>query len=240
MYCHAVLEEHCTACGVQCCVFFLVKCFVQTDCVYYTFVTPSKYLNHHDTCYVCGELTFKAQRRKLRNGYKLQFGCKVGDKDKSWAPHTCCMMCVRLLTGWVNGSRQMLFAVLIVWKETKDHSSNCYFCLTNIMGITSKPEHTVKYPDLPSAMRPVFYREELPVPKPPENRFVAMTTLILKKKEAKVDRDFRNLKKICSSSETHFLTQGDLNDLVRDLNLFKKQLTIRFQIKTVGYFPSRY
>jgi len=26
----------------------------------------------------------------------------------------------------------------------------------------------------------------------------------------------------CSSSELHLLTQGDLNDLVRDLNLFKK------------------
>jgi hypothetical protein len=26
----------------------------------------------------------------------------------------------------------------------------------------------------------------------------------------------------CSSSEPHFLTQGDLNELVRDLNVFKK------------------
>jgi hypothetical protein len=28
----------------------------------------------------------------------------------------------------------------------------------------------------------------------------------------------------CSSSEPHLLTQGDLNDLVRDLNLPKKRL----------------
>jgi hypothetical protein len=40
----------------------------------------------------------------------------------------------------------------------------------------------VKYPDLPSAMRPVPHSEELPVPKPPENLdFLAMTTLILPK-----------------------------------------------------------
>jgi hypothetical protein len=30
----------------------------------------------------------------------------------------------------------------------------------------------------------------------------------------------------CSSSEPHLLTQGDLNDLVRDLNLSKKEAEI--------------
>jgi len=38
----------------------------------------------------------------------------------------------------------------MVWREPKDHSSECYFSLTNI---TSKSKHIVKYPDLPSAMR---------------------------------------------------------------------------------------
>jgi hypothetical protein len=36
----------------------------------------------------------------------------------------------------------------------------------NVTGITSKSKHTVNYPDLPSAMRPVPHSEELPVPKP--------------------------------------------------------------------------
>ena len=35
-----------------------------------------------------------------------------------------------------------------------------------------------------------------------------------------VDMDFQP---VCSSSEPHLLSQGDLNDLVRDLNLSKKQ-----------------
>ena len=71
--------------------------------------------------------------------------------------------------GCVNGSCQMPFAIPMFWKEPKDHSSDCYFCLTNKTGITSKSKHTVKYPDLPSAMRPVSHTEELPVPKSPEN-----------------------------------------------------------------------
>jgi hypothetical protein len=37
------------------------------------------------------------------------------------------------------------------------------------MGITPKSKYTVKYPDLPSSMRPVPHSEELPVPKPLEN-----------------------------------------------------------------------
>jgi hypothetical protein len=40
-----------------------------------------------------------------------------------------------------------------VWREPKDHSSDCYISLTNITEITSKSKHTVKYPDFPSAVR---------------------------------------------------------------------------------------
>jgi len=46
--------------------------------------------------------------------YELNFGCKVGDQDKSCAPDFCCVKCVRLLTGGVKGSRQMPFAIPMV------------------------------------------------------------------------------------------------------------------------------
>jgi len=58
----------------------------------------------------------------------------------------------------------MNFAIPIVWREPQDHSSDCYFC---IKGISSKSRHTVKYPNLPSAMRPVPHSEDLPIPHPP-------------------------------------------------------------------------
>jgi len=78
-------------------------------------------------------------------------------------------MCVRVHTGWVNGSFQILLAIPMVWSEPEDHSSDCYFCLTNITGLTSKSKHELKYPDLLSAMRPVPHSEELPVPRPWED-----------------------------------------------------------------------
>ena len=66
---------------------------------------------------------------------------------------------VRLLTGLVNGSRQMQFAFRMIWRELEEHSS------ANTTGIISKFKHTVKYPDLPSAMRPVPRSAEMFVPK---------------------------------------------------------------------------
>jgi hypothetical protein len=49
------------------------------------------------------------------------------------------------------------------------HSHGVEGAKTPKTGITSKSKHTVKYPYMPPAMRPVPYSEKLPVPKPPEN-----------------------------------------------------------------------
>jgi hypothetical protein len=68
---------------------------------------------------------------------------------------------MRLLTGFVNVRAKCSFAVHMFWRETEEHSS------ANTTGITSKFKHTVKYPDLPSEMRPAPHSEELFVPKFP-------------------------------------------------------------------------
>lgn len=59
-------------------------------------------------------------------------------------------------------------AVPMVWKEPNDHTSNCYFCITNIKGKPSKSKHSVKYPNSSSAMRPVPHSQDHPVPDPPK------------------------------------------------------------------------
>jgi hypothetical protein len=76
----------------------------------------------------------------------------VCDQDKIWATHISCVT----------------FTIPVVWREPKEHSIDCYFCLTNIGRITSKSKHTmkrmiaVKYPHFPSAVKPVPHGEELP------------------------------------------------------------------------------
>jgi hypothetical protein len=115
----------------------------------------------------------------------------------------------------------------MVWREPKDHSSNSYFCLTNITGITSNSRHTVKYPNVPPAMRPLPHNEALPIPEPPANvtvddEYSATDEADLEQVGETFDCD-PTFEASCSSSEPHLLTQGDLNGLVSDLNLSKKR-----------------
>ena len=111
-------------------------------------------------CYICGEVTAKAYQKPIsslvKKAYELYFGCKVGDQDRSWAPKMCCSSCSRTLTGCLKGThKSMPFAVPMVWREPRNHVDDCYFCMTNIKGITSKSKRSIQYPNIPSAMRPV-------------------------------------------------------------------------------------
>jgi hypothetical protein len=112
-------------------------------------------------------------------------------------------------------------AIPIVWRQPTDHVSDCYFCLA---GVTAKYKHTVQYPNLPTAMRSVPHSAELSVPNSPINITLSDTV----SSEEDVSQAINNTD--CgptyagarSSNEIHQLTQEDLNDIVRDLNLSKK------------------
>ena len=154
----------------------------------------------------------------------------------SWAPHFCCVTCSRLLTAWAKVSHSMPFAIPMVWRETTGHVSECYFCQTSITGVTAKSKHTVQYPNLPSTMRTVHHCAELPVPKPP-------TKMLLNESEWS-DEDVSEANKnidcdptfagASSSNELHLLTQGDLNAIIRDLNVSKKQAELIGRVITVS------
>lgn len=176
-------------------------------------------------CYICGELTFIKQRRNFTDlilkCYREYFGFSVAHQDKAWAPHICCCTCVKNLTDWYKGLRHMPFAIPMIWTEPKDHVSDCYFCVTSIKGINPKAKHTVQYPNLSSAIRPVPHNDNLPIP-------VRSTSIEIDDPQP----SFANQLSIDDDNASdfeedqvkpHLLTQGDLNDLVRDLNLSKKQ-----------------
>ena len=81
-------------------------------------------------CYVCGDFTTVAQRRTitslLRSAYFHYFDCKIGDHNKSRAPHICCKPCYNGRTAWFNGKKAAFnFAVPMVWRETRNNADNC-------------------------------------------------------------------------------------------------------------------
>lgn len=122
---------------------------------------PRECKNHpNNFCYVCGEFTLKSQRKPLtpllKTVYHFYFDCQVGDQDKDWAPKVCCTTCYSSLTKWLKDTRKsMSFAVPMVWREPRCHLTDCYFCMTSIVGFSSKSKHKIQYPDIPSAVRPV-------------------------------------------------------------------------------------
>ena len=64
---------------------------------------PRKCVNSaNNFCYVCGEVTFKSQKRQItpliKRAYHLYFGCKIGDQDKPWSPHITCNTCASSLS----------------------------------------------------------------------------------------------------------------------------------------------
>ena len=58
----------------------------------------------------------------------------------------------------------MLFAIPMVWREGKDHITDCHFCTMNLKGINRKNKHHVQYPDIPSVIRPIPHGLGLSVP----------------------------------------------------------------------------
>ena len=128
------------------------------------------------------------------------------------------------------GKRFTLYAFRHSYGLERAHGP-CFILLllpTSITGVTAELKHTVQYPNIPSALRPVSHSVELPVPKPPTN----MTLCDSESRDEDVSQVNNNMDcnptfaGASSSIEPRLLTQGDLNVIVRDLNLSKTQAEI--------------
>src|SRR5215469_7065150 len=78
-------------------------------------------------CYICGEYTLSGDRKNItrfvKRAYDAYFKVKLGDQDKSWAPHTVCKTCVEYLRRWTKGKITSLkFGIPMVWREPFDHA----------------------------------------------------------------------------------------------------------------------
>lgn len=75
--------------------------------------TYKSYVNHPDIfCYICGEYTYKENRKNVSDlvnrAYLGYFGAKLGDHDNTWAPNQVCKTCTEHLRQWTTGKRKVL------------------------------------------------------------------------------------------------------------------------------------
>ena len=176
-------------------------------------------------CYICGRFATPKERWTItdfiQKAYHAYFGVKLGDQDKPWAPHRVCASCVSILSLWTKGKKHFTFGVPIVWREPKNHSDDCYLCSVNVSGLTSKTISSTKYPNLPSALQPVPHSNELPVPVFMARKISDSESSFVPTGDTKdIDEEFDDPGGFGGIPQ--LLTQADLNDLVRDLDLPKK------------------
>jgi len=105
-----------------------------------------------------------------------------------------------------------------------------YFCIVHHFGVELKKKEnekkTVNDPNILSAIRPVPHIEDLPVPVPPQQYFLDSDNELTKNQEktpqpsTSMDADFTA---DLQCNEFHRITQEELNDLIRDLDLPKSK-----------------
>ena len=102
----------------------------------------------------------------VKKPYLSYFGIKLGDQDKPWASHLARRFGVEHLREWTNGKRktELTFGVPMDWREPTNHVDDCYFCMVHLTGVSSRTICKVEYPNIPSAIRPIPYSADLPVP----------------------------------------------------------------------------
>ena len=195
-------------------------------------------------CYICGEYTLKHNRKLItdfvKQAYLAYFKVKLGNQDKSWASHIVCKTCNEHLRHWTKKQRKGLrFAIPMVWREPKDHYSDCYFCGIKTKGINRKNRTSLTYPSLDSAIRPVPPSEELPIPAfeglpQLESALSSEDNLSSTDSETTIaDNDFPPF-----LLPPQLFSQNELNDLARDLNLSEVFWTVGIKTKRKECFTT--
>jgi len=135
-----------------------------------------------------------------------------------------------ILREWLNNKgRSMPFTLPMIWRERNDHLTDGYFCIIPPLrhGIAKKEKkRTVNYPNISSTIRPVPHTEDLSFPIPPQQYILDSDDEPTEKREKTpqhstfTDADFTaNLQ----FYEFHRITQEELNDIIRDLDLPKSK-----------------
>jgi hypothetical protein len=108
----------------------------------------------------------------------------------------------------------------MVWREPKNHFNDCYFCLTKIAGFTKKNKSKITYPNCESAMKPVPHDETNP---PPVSPATITDSSSSEDSASDIQTGKDGIYVPDANISPHLLSQAELNDLVRDLELPKEK-----------------
>ena len=100
----------------------------------------------------------------VKKAYFVYFKLKMGDQDKSRAPHNLCESYFENLRQKTKRIRKQLsFDIPMMWREQKNHVDDCFFCPTKTSGYSKKNRQNLNYPNFDSTICPVPHVHETPV-----------------------------------------------------------------------------
>ena len=112
-----------------------------------------------------------------------------------------------------------VFHLVFLWfgKNLNNTFLITIFCLSHVSGYTSKTKDTIRYPNLPLALRPTLHGEGLCFRKRPELWNLEFDELMDWNGENKYEYEEYVPTDLCP----YLIMQPELNNLTHDLNLFK-------------------
>lgn len=182
----------------------------------------------HWFCFICGHYELLRNRKgiteSLEESYRLYFGKDIEQmKNKPWVPDKICATCSVGLHSWSNGDKSYLrYKIPMVWMDPGEHNpQNCYFCVNETFGYSSKNLRKIDYKGVPSVEMPVIRERDEEVPPPPRTYSPPTDVVGLRFPLPSSDPDFVPTE--IESSRPILMSQLYFNDLVRDLGLTKNK-----------------
>ena len=113
-------------------------------------------------------------------------------------------------------SSSFKFGVPMTWRLPTNCINDCYFCKMKTAGFKKKNKHLIKYPNIPSALRPVAHSLEVPTP---STSFTSedMDQHMESDVHLPFDDQTKMIQETLPSSSS--FNQAEINDLAIDLGL---------------------
>lgn len=160
------------------------------------------------------------------NAFEKYFGRPI---QRGWyVPKNVCPTCHSAIMDWANGGRSHIaYESPVLWKEPTSRE-NCYFCTSSLRGARMPRRKQLQYGVQTFALPAVPYCAESHVPRGPlvealfrrSDRSISGLDLTVAQDSSVSDPSYRPPES--PNRQPVLITQGRLNDLVRDLRLPKE------------------
>lgn len=182
-------------------------------------------------CFICGLFVDKRHKFDLSANkhiislYEEYFGCPF-IHGMWYIPSVCCSSCYSTLRSWKqnqHGSFALPFLEPVTWLPQRGHrQNNCYFCLTNTTGYHFKIRQSIEYADVENVVKTVLRQKDDAKPKTTGGTSPSLTELPPSPTHAESPTS-EYIPPQGELNTQHLLSQGEFNDLVRDLEHSKRQ-----------------